>query len=91
MIRPVVTLALGALAVAAALSGCSSREGFACINQAQYANAGSIPPLQVPEGLTPPDQTNALRIPPGPEFVPRDRDSEEPCIESPPRFTDLTP
>jgi uncharacterized lipoprotein len=71
-----------AVFLAALLSGCGGR--LACENPDRYAGSLSIPPVQVPEDPTPPDETQSLAIPPAPE---RDVSaSPGQCLESPPSY-----
>lgn len=74
------------IAVAAVtLAACA---GVPCERPERYAGAPSIAPLQVPEGLTPPDHSRALRIPEQPVEAPRRVSRRGPCLESPPDFFD---
>ncbi len=76
----------GVIAVAAAtLAACAS---VPCERPERYAGAPSVAPLQIPEGLTAPDQSRALRIPPQPVEEPRRVSRRGPCLESPPDFFD---
>lgn len=75
-----------ALALAAlAMTGCS---GVSCERPERYAGAASVAPIQVPEGLSPPDQSRALRIPPRPAEPPQPIRRRGDCLESPPDFFD---
>ena len=76
---------LAAVLVATMLAtGCSRDEGLRCESNERYASSRTMPPLQVPEGLTVPDETDVLRIPDVSEPEPDDGDLG--CIESPPPF-----
>ncbi len=92
-----------AIAVAGALAicigGCSRNAGFRCENQARYSGAEEVAPLVIPDGLDPPAEVEALRIPqtgstavagePGtsgaPQEAPADGDGDS-CTEAPPDF-----
>lgn len=75
------------LALAWWLSGCSQQVGLRCEDQERYIGSTEIAPIQIPDDLDTPDETDALRVP-GPT------DSAEggaiptygPCTESPPEF-----
>jgi uncharacterized lipoprotein len=73
------------LVVLAAAVGCSRGESLACQEDLRYQESTSLSPLQVPDDLTVPDETDALRVP-GPQTARAQVDDEPPCIESPPRF-----
>ena len=77
-------IALLLVALAAAV-GCSRGESLACQEDLRYQESTSLPPLQVPDDLTVPDETDALRVP-GPQTARAPADDEPPCIELPPRF-----
>lgn len=64
--------------------GCSRDEGLGCAEDTRYMSSRSVPPLRVPDDLTVPDETEALRIPDAPpeEQTP----AEAPCLETPPDF-----
>jgi uncharacterized lipoprotein len=78
-----VTLVVTISVLAAA---CSRERGLRCEPDERYAASATAPPLQIPEDLTVPDETDALRIPdrrPDPES---ETSPEQPCLESPPDF-----
>lgn len=73
------------------LSGCSRDDELRCEDVSRYSTADSIPPVRVPDGLSPPDESESLRLPPPPVEM---EERSTPCLESPPRFfedRDLTP
>jgi hypothetical protein len=72
-----------ALAVLSALGGCSHGDGVLCEATARYAAARSVQPIQIPDDLSPPQEEQALRLPPNP---PDAKPLTQPCIESPPSF-----
>lgn len=69
-----------------ALAGCFGRNAVVCEDPSLYGYSGSAPPMRVPEGLDLPDETRALQIPPGDEFVVRDPRTISECLEAPPDF-----
>jgi hypothetical protein len=65
------------------LAGCGREHTLACEATARYASATSAPPVQIPDDLSPPDETNSLHLPPeGGTTAALTR----PCLESPPGF-----
>jgi len=65
------------------LSGCGRDHTLACEATERYAGASSAPPVRIPDDLSPPDESESLRLPPdaGPTAAP-----SRPCLESPPGF-----
>lgn len=68
----------------AAIAGCSRMETAPCEPDARYSTARSATPVQIPDDLSPPDETGALRLPPdvgasGPVTAGE-------CLETPPSF-----
>ena len=80
--RRLVTLA-GVLAVAALTTACGAAR---CEKPERYAGSGELPPVRVPDDLTPPDESRSLRIPPAPPDEPRKVTRRGPCLESPPDY-----
>jgi hypothetical protein len=77
-------IALAALTVAAAVSsGCSGDSQIACEPADRYAAAGSIPAVRIPDDLSPPDESGALRVPTSVDASGR---SPASCLETPPEF-----
>ena len=76
--------ALAASLLFCALAGCGRDDTVACEPTARYATAISAPPVRIPDDLSPPDETNSLRLPaePGAGAVAPPRG----CLESPPGF-----
>lgn len=79
---------LPVLAIAMIVVACSRERGLRCEPNERYRTSASIPPLQVPEGLTVPDESEALRIPEPPQEGATERQPGGPCLESPPGFFD---
>jgi len=68
----------------AALCGCSRERTVDCEPTERYSTARSVTPVQIPDDLSPPNETDALRLPP---VAPAPRDgSSEACLEVPPAF-----
>lgn len=68
----------------AAVTGCSRMETSPCEPDARYSAARSAQPVQIPDDLSPPDESNALRLPPdvgGSSSV-----TAGDCLETPPSF-----
>jgi hypothetical protein len=77
-----LTIALGATV----LAGCHRGDTLGCEDTRRYAGAASAPPVQIPDDLSPPSETDALRLPP---VVPANgRAPTQPCLESPPAFSE---
>jgi len=81
------------LATAAlALAGCVTRivrhefKENDCNKPRPYQQAASIPPVQVPVGIDPPDTRQSLRIPAYNEPAPPPRKLTDPCLDAPPLF-----
>jgi hypothetical protein len=87
-----VCRALVCAALAVALAGCVTRgvrhmlKENDCNRPQPYKQAGSIPPVQVPPGIDPPDTRQALRIPAYNEPAPPPRKLTDPCLDAPPLF-----
>jgi uncharacterized lipoprotein len=69
----------------AASTGCSRQEVGPCEPEARYSTARSAPPVQIPDDLSPPNESDALRLPPltvvsGPIVAGA-------CLEAPPPFS----
>ena len=74
-----------AIVLLASLAACSRDDQILCDDTARYSTADSIPPERIPDGLSPPDETESLRLPPPPSETAR-RSAEDPCLEQPPPF-----
>jgi uncharacterized lipoprotein len=78
------------LGVALATSGCNpfrrNSANLVCKGPEGYADAQTLPSLQIPAGLESPDTRNALRIPDlsTPEPPPRKR--SQGCLDEPPPY-----
>lgn len=80
-VKPSLLLA----AVSVLSTGCGRLSVVACEQADQYQYATESGPVQVPDGLTPPDQSRALQIP---EVPPETQSVEKrgDCLESPPEY-----
>ncbi len=67
------------------LVGCHRSNTSGCEDTRRYANAASASPVQIPDDLTPPSETDALRLPP---VVANNRAPTQPCLEDPPAFSE---
>ncbi len=55
-----------------------------CEPDARYATARSAPPVQIPDDLSPPDESDALRLPP--DVGASGTVTADDCLEAPPSF-----
>jgi len=78
-------LELGAAALIAvcALAGCSRDKVRPCDSDGRYIGAQSVPPVRIPDDLSPPNESDALRVPPESTAANRSPTS---CLETPPAF-----
>ncbi|CAN5319921.1 hypothetical protein BH24PSE2_BH24PSE2_00730 [soil metagenome] len=74
--------AAGIVLAAVLLGGCS---GYSCRGPQLYESARSVPPLEVPEDLTEPENDSRLVIPRAADDAPR-RTADGPCLDQPPDF-----
>lgn len=75
---------LWAALVPLVLAGCGGGERRTCVDPDEpYLSARSHPPLRVPEGLSEPNRSEGMAIPPGPE---RAQGSGPGCLEEPPSY-----
>ena len=68
------------------LSGCSGRFALRCEDSERYTGSGEIPPVRIPDDLTPPVESESLRIPAPVEGEVEQLEIKGPCLESPPDF-----
>ena len=76
-------LSLG-LALMCCLAGCFESPGLICQDSERYASSFEVAPIQIPNDLNAPDESEALRIPRvtgQPRIL-----TEGSCMESPPNF-----
>ena len=72
----------------AGLGACSGEAALRCEDAEYYHASRSVPPVRVPDGLTVPDESQALEIPPGESLPVRDEEDPPGCLELPPDFFD---
>jgi len=71
------------------VSSCSRDIGLRCVDQERYLGSEEEAPVQIPDDLTPPDESQSLRIPaPLEEGAAEQLQSTGACLESPPEFFD---
>jgi len=68
----------------AAVTGCSRQDPLPCTPEARYSSARSAQPVQIPDDLSPPNENDAIRLPPDPSPVASITAGD--CLESPPPF-----
>jgi hypothetical protein len=73
------------------LCGCGGDNSLNCESSERYSGASSVTPVRVPDDLSPPDETDSLRLPPPPlDATPRESASTTAtprgCLESPPDY-----
>lgn len=71
--------------LAALLAACASEPTCDYDNE-PYMSAQSVPPLQAPEGLTAPDRTASLVIPPSPPGAADKPSGKGRCLDRPPSY-----
>ncbi len=73
----------------AAIAGCSRQETTPCEPDARYSTARSAPPVQIPDDLSPPDESDAIRLPSDADVgaVAVAAITAGECLESPPPFS----
>lgn len=70
------------------LCGCGGENSLNCESSERYSGASSVSPVRVPDDLSPPDETDALRLPPEPSGVASlaSAATASGCLESPPDY-----
>jgi uncharacterized lipoprotein len=85
----------GLVAVLCVTSGCNpfrrSQADAVCKGPEGYADAASIPALQIPAGLESPDTRQALRIPDLGTPEPPPRKQSQGCLDEPPPYVIAKP
>jgi hypothetical protein len=69
----------------AAIAGCSRQETLPCQPELRYATARSAQPVQIPDDLSPPNESDAIRLPP--VTSPAGSITAGECLEEPPPFS----
>lgn len=78
-----VRLLIGVLALAA--TGCfGGEQSTICDDPREFHEAGTVPPLEVPEGLDAPDRSGELKMPEG--ISAKGYPEGRPCLERPPDY-----
>jgi hypothetical protein len=80
---------LAAVVVAASLlAACSHNRGTQCGEDPRYTRAQTAPPVRIPDDLSPPDETDSLRLPAAtqPAGGATASAAAERCLETPPKF-----
>jgi uncharacterized lipoprotein len=84
-------IVIATLSILFGLAGCRGESGLRCEDSERYRDSGEMAPVQVPDDLSVPDESEALRVPPRPAEGERSReDSREErgsCLEAPPVYT----
>src|SRR5262245_5025723 len=68
-----------------AVAACSRNETLPCQPEARYSAARSAPPVQIPDDLSPPDESDAIRLPA--DLAPAGSITAGECLETPPPFS----
>lgn len=68
----------------AAIAGCSRQQTGPCDPDARYSTARSSQPVQIPDDLSPPNESDALRLPP--DLTGAASITAGECLEAPPSF-----
>lgn len=68
----------------AAVTGCSRQQTAPCEPEARYSSARSAQPVQIPDDLSPPDESDAIRLPA--DVAPVASITAGECLETPPPF-----
>jgi hypothetical protein len=69
----------------ATVCGCSRQQTANCESAARYSTASSAQPVQIPDDLSPPNESDALRLPP--DVAASTAEPSAGCLESPPSFS----
>ena len=64
------------------IAGCSRQETVPCAPDPRYGTARSAPAVQIPDDLSPPNESDALRLPPAAGALSRAGE----CLQTPPSF-----
>jgi uncharacterized lipoprotein len=95
MTRPRISWLALAVVVPFALGGCKTIHHIlnedTCNKPQPYQRAASIPPLNIPPGLAPPDTSHALDVPKLDGPAPPPRGPADPCLAAPPAFNAAQP
>ena len=85
----IARLLLSALA-AQFVTGCGGDALLRCENPEMYRGSGESAPIRIPDDLSVPNESDALRIPPGDRLAVAEVEDDEsvpaPCLELPPDY-----
>ena len=85
----IARLLLSAVAVLF-VAGCGRDALLRCENPERYRGSGERAPIQIPDDLSVPNESDALRIPPGERLAVVEGEDDEsvaaPCLELPPDY-----
>ena len=76
---------IAAMALAVTAAGCAY-EPTCDYSKEPYVEATSVPSLTAPEGLTPPDRTASLKVPPPPPDAKPMPSGKGRCLDRPPSY-----
>ena len=79
-----LTRAWCAIVGLAAVAGCSRQQTGPCEPEPRYSTARSVAPVRIPDDLSPPDESDAIRLPADPR--PAGSITAGECVEKPPSF-----
>ena len=68
----------------ASVAGCSRQQTAPCEPEARYSSARSVAPVRIPDDLSPPDESDAIRLPT--DLAPVGSITAGDCTERPPSF-----
>jgi hypothetical protein len=77
---------MATIVVGALLASCSHERGNQCGDDPRYTRARTAAPVRIPDDLTPPDETDSLRLPQGARQASAAADPNGRCLETPPKF-----
>jgi hypothetical protein len=73
-----------AIVALVAIAGCSRDKAVTCTPDARYSTARSASPVQIPDDLSPPNESDALRLPP--DVGGMNTAAPGDCLDAPPSF-----
>jgi hypothetical protein len=80
-------LVAATIVVGVLLASCSHERGNQCGDDPRYARARTAAPVRIPDDLTPPDETDSLRLPQDTRQASAVADDANGrCLETPPKF-----
>ncbi len=79
------------LPVLTALTACGGGGTFFCADPERYTGSATIQPIRVPDGLSPPDDSQALVVPPASGRALDSDATGRPCLQAPPDYLESRP